>query len=173
MAYLVSWLSYVSLLLHRDIRVILDPSSPVASRLSSPISSHLLNQHLSVWSASRSQTSFLRERTANSKFQHLDGETSCLTLGAVVKLRANTDDAQQIARLLPATGTASSGNAKADAQVVGDSINELVKKLDLSQTLTEIGVSKDQIPIIVERATNGVKEDPLRDSVTQLVERLY
>ena len=60
-----------------------------------------------------------------------------------------------------------------DAQEVGSRINDLVATLHLRQNLTEIKVGKDQIPIIVGRATGGKTEGPLFDAVAQLVEGLY
>ena len=91
----------------------------------------------------------------------------------MVKLKAETEDAKQIARLLPATGGKPSGNAREDAREVGSRIMELVATLGLRQNLTERGVGKDQVPIIVARATGGMKEGPVHDAVTHLVEGLY
>ena len=104
-----------------------------------------------------------------------DGETSCLTLGHVVKFKAqdNTEDALQIARLLPAIGGTPSGDVLKDALQVGDNIIMLVETLGLSQSLTERGVGKDQVPIIVDRATGGMKEGQLYDAVKRLVEGLF
>ena len=104
------------------------------------------------------------------------GITSCLTLGHVVKLKARSSDrdAKQIARLLPATGAQASGNELEDALEVGDRILGLVESLGLRQgSLSERGVGKGEIPIIVQRATGGMKEGPLFDAVTQLVESLF
>ena len=104
----------------------------------------------------------------------IDGETSCLTLGDVVKLKAeDAEDAKQIARLLPAIGGQASGDAREDAREVGGRIIELVATLGLRQTLTGKGVGKDQVPIIVGRATGGMIEGPMYDAVTHLVEGLY
>lgn len=92
----------------------------------------------------------------------------------MVKLKAeNADDAEQIARLLPATGGKACGNAREDAREVGSRIIELVATLGLRQNLTGKGVGKDQIPIIVVRATGGMTEGPMYDAVTHLVEGLY
>lgn len=104
-----------------------------------------------------------------------DGETSCLTLGHVVQLKARgkPEDAKQMARLLSATGGTPSGDDLTDALEVGCRINGLVKTLGLHQTLTERGVGKDQIPIVVGRVTGGMTEGPLYSGITQLVEGLY
>lgn len=103
----------------------------------------------------------------------IDGETSCLTLGDVVKTKADTEDATQIARLLSATGGKPSGDIQEDAREVGNRINELVATLGLRTSLSEKGVGKDQVPIIVSRALNGMTEGPVYDAVTRLVEGLY
>ena len=92
----------------------------------------------------------------------------------MVKLKAEDPaDAKQIARLLPALDGKASGNVRDDAREVGTRINELVATLDLCQNLTEKGVSRDQVPIIVERATGGMTQGPVYDAVTRLVEGLY
>lgn len=103
------------------------------------------------------------------------GETSCLTLGNVVKLKAkgSKDDAEQIARMLPRIGGQTSDNPEADAQQVGNRINRLVNELGLHQSLTDRGVGKDQVNIITERATGGQKEGQLFDAVKSLVEGLW
>ena len=104
----------------------------------------------------------------------VDGETSCLTLGDVVMLKAQCPkDAEQIARLLPIVGGKESGNVQDDAREVGMRINGLVDSLGLRQTLTEKGVGRNQIPIIVARATGGATDGPLHEAVTRLVEGLY
>ena len=91
----------------------------------------------------------------------------------MVKLKAeDAKDAEQIARLLPATGGQPSGHVQEDAQEVGNRINELVATLGLRQNLTEKGVGKDQIPIIVGRATGGMTEGPVYDAVRHLIEGL-
>ena len=102
------------------------------------------------------------------------GITSCLTLGHVVKLKAemSAEDAEQIARMAPFIGTNKSGDDQKDAVAVGDAILDLVKKLDLNTTLTEKGVGKDQVPVITQRAT-GKDSGSLHDKVKALVEGLY
>ena len=104
-----------------------------------------------------------------------DGDTSCLTLGDVVMLKARgkQDDAKQIARLLPAAGGKPSGDDLKDALEVGRRIVGLVDALGLRKSLTERGVGKEQISIVVERAIGGGKEGPMFDAVTRLVEGLY
>jgi len=102
------------------------------------------------------------------------GETSALTLGHVVKLKAQTDKyaAVQIARLAPFIGIRASGDATKDALAIGDRVLELVKELGFTQTLTDRGIGKDQIDIISERATKQ-KDGKVYDAVKKLVENLY
>jgi alcohol dehydrogenase class IV len=102
------------------------------------------------------------------------GITSCLTLGHVVKLKAegSAEDAAQIARMAPFIGTNKTGDNQRDAVAVGDAILDLVKRLDLKTTLTEKGVGKDQVSIITKRAT-GQESGELHDKVKALVEGLY
>jgi hypothetical protein len=84
------------------------------------------------------------------------------------------DDAEQIARLLPAVGGRRTDDRLNDALEVGERIIALVEVLGLHPpTLTERGIGRDQIPIIVQRATGGLKEGPMLDAVTQLVERFF
>ena len=109
-----------------------------------------------------------------SPYQIPHGVTSCLTLGHVVKLKAeDLKAASAISRILPFIGGSRSGNDRQDSESVGDSILKLVSDLGLKTTLTEKNVGKDQLQIIVERATGGMKEGPLFDKVKALVENLY
>ncbi|KAG0651913.1 Dehydrogenase FUM7 [Hyphodiscus hymeniophilus] len=103
------------------------------------------------------------------------GITSCLTLGKVVKLKAQDPEAaEQIARILPFIGKTSSGDNKKDAIAVGDAIVDLVQKLGLSTNLTELKVGEDQVPKIVKLATGGKEpNDPLYKHVEALVKTLY
>lgn len=111
------------------------------------------------------------------------GITSCLTLGNVVKLKArgNKDDAAAVAAILPVLDGQRSGDDIKDADIVGDKINGLVKQLGFKTTLTEKGVGKDQLQIILSRATGGAadkedkseQEQKLVDGVKKLVEGLY
>jgi alcohol dehydrogenase class IV len=103
------------------------------------------------------------------------GITSCLTLGHVVKLKAEDPAAaEQVARLLPFIGEASSGDAKKDAEKVGDRILKLVKELQLDHDLRNYKVGQDQIPVITQRAT-GMKEGEgdLYAKVEKLVKGLF
>lgn len=88
------------------------------------------------------------------------------------KAHDNTEDTKQIARLLPATGGCPSGDDLEDAVEVARRIINLVSTLDLPQSLLERGVGKDQIPIIVERAT-GLKDGPTYDAIARLVEGFF
>jgi len=109
-----------------------------------------------------------------SPYQIPHGITSCLTLGHVVKLKAESsdEDAAQLARVAPFIGISKSNDDKKDATAVGDAILDLVKSLDLKTTLTEKGVGKDQVPVITKTATRQ-ESGPLYDKVKQLVEKLY
>ncbi|KAK4993547.1 hypothetical protein LTR66_005999 [Elasticomyces elasticus] len=101
------------------------------------------------------------------------GITSCLTLGHVVKLKAeNPEDAKQIARMVPFIGLSSSGDDKKDAMAVGDAILELVDNLGLKTKLGDHGVEKDQARVITKTATKQ-EEGPLYDKVMDLVKGLW
>jgi hypothetical protein len=94
----------------------------------------------------------------------------------VVKFKAQSkqSDAEQIARQLPAAGGKRSGNNLEDALEVGKRVTGLVQGLGLAPlTLTERGVGRDQIPIIVGRATGDLKEGPLYEEITRLVEGFF
>ena len=113
------------------------------------------------------------------------GITSCMTLGHVVKLKAkgNPKDAVAVAKILPYVpgGHQSSGDKLKDAEVVGDAILKLVSDLGFKTTLTEKGVGKDQVDIIVGRATGGLsgkegkseQELKMVNGIKGMVENLY
>lgn len=111
------------------------------------------------------------------------GVTSALTLGHVVKLKArqSPEFAASVAGILPYLSEQSTGDAVKDSDIVGDRILELVKDLGISTTLTEKGVGKDQIDIIVQRATGGLvpdknkapEDDKTFKAVKELVATLY
>lgn len=102
------------------------------------------------------------------------GITSCLTLGHVVKLKAeDSKSAAQIARLAPFIGLTRTGDDLEDATQCGQRILDLVEILGLSTTLSMRGVGKDQIPIIVKRATGGQESGPTYDRVAALVKGLF
>jgi alcohol dehydrogenase class IV len=101
------------------------------------------------------------------------GITSCLTLGHVVKLKAqDAAAAEQVARLMPFIGEASSGDKKRDAEKVGDRLLQLVKDLGLDSDLRNYKVGEDQIPVITKRAT-GQESGDVYDSVEGLVKGLF
>lgn len=102
------------------------------------------------------------------------GITSCLTLGHVVKLKAQSsaDDAKQLARMAPFVGVTKSGDDKKDGVAVGEAILKLVEDIGLKTTLTEKGVGKDQVDWIVKIATRQ-ESGPVYDKVKGLVEGLY
>jgi alcohol dehydrogenase class IV len=102
------------------------------------------------------------------------GITSCLTLGHVVKLKAeDPDSARQIARMAPFLGLDVTGNISQDAEGVGQAILDLVASLGLKTSLTARGVSQEQIPIIVKRALGGIESGALFDRVAELVKQLF
>ncbi|KAK3111783.1 hypothetical protein LTR53_012611 [Teratosphaeriaceae sp. CCFEE 6253] len=109
-----------------------------------------------------------------SPYQIPHGITSCLTLGHVVKLKAESseEDAAQLARMAPFIGLQATGDSKKDGVAVGDAILDLVKTLDLKTTLTDKGVGKDQVHTIVNLATRQ-DSGPVYDKVKALVENLY
>jgi alcohol dehydrogenase class IV len=101
------------------------------------------------------------------------GITSCLTLGHVVKLKANDPAAaEQVARLLPFIGESGSEDKKKDAERVGDRILKLVKDLGLDSDLRNYKVGKDQIPVITNRAT-GQESGDVYNAVEGLVKGLF
>jgi alcohol dehydrogenase class IV len=100
------------------------------------------------------------------------GITSCLTLGHVVKLKAQDPAAaEELARMAAAVGIPSSGSARADAEALGQKILQLVEDLGLKSTLAERGVGSDQLSVIVKRAT-GAESGPMFDRVSELVKSL-
>jgi len=100
------------------------------------------------------------------------GITSCLTLGHVVKLKAqDPKSAKQLARMASAVGIQRKSDRE-DAETLGQKILDLVDHLGLKSTLKERGVGEDQIPIIVKRATGGLESGPVFDSVSGLVKNL-
>jgi alcohol dehydrogenase class IV len=102
------------------------------------------------------------------------GITSCLSLGHVVKLKAqsSSEDAAQIARMASFIGLKKSGDDVKDATAVGDAVLKLVQDLGLKTSLTEKGVGKDQLHVIVKTAT-GKEEGELYEKVKELVGKLY
>jgi alcohol dehydrogenase class IV len=102
------------------------------------------------------------------------GITSCLSLGHVVKLKAqsSSEDAAQIARMAPFIGLTKSGDDVKDATAVGDTVLKLVQDLGLKTTLTEKGVGEDQLHVIAKTAT-GKEEGELYEKVKELVGKLY
>lgn len=104
------------------------------------------------------------------------GLTSCLTLAKVVELKARQSeaDANQIARLLPATGAAKSGDNRIDAIKFSRQIQSLTHALGVEVgTLESWNVPFDDVSLIVQRATGGMEAGPYVDAVTALVVSLY
>jgi alcohol dehydrogenase class IV len=101
------------------------------------------------------------------------GITSCLTLGHVVKLKAqDSAAAEQVARLLPFIGEAASGDSKKDAERVGERVLGLVRELGLDSDLRNYEVGRDQIGVITQRAT-GQESGDVFERVKGLVEGLF
>lgn len=117
------------------------------------------------------------------------GETSCLTLGHVVKLKAKMkpEDAEQLARLLPyVTGNDSrmaqhsDGNNVEKATRVGDAVLNLVERLGLRKRLSDYGVGPDHIDAIATEAL-GAKiggavtgsETNMHQEVARLLQDLF
>ncbi|TKA67760.1 hypothetical protein B0A55_08436 [Friedmanniomyces simplex] len=109
-----------------------------------------------------------------SPYQIPHGVTSCLTLGHVVKLKAegSEEDARQLARMAPFIGLKVSGDSRKDGMAVGDAILDLVERLGLKTTLPEKGVGRDQVHTIVNLATRQ-ESGPVYEKVKGLVEGLY
>ncbi|KAF1361199.1 Dehydroquinate synthase-like protein [Lizonia empirigonia] len=101
------------------------------------------------------------------------GITSCLTLSRVVKLKARDPAAAaQIARVLPLLGEPGSGDARTDAERVGERVAALVQGLGLDRDLRGFEVGREQVPVIVKRAT-GMESGEVYDAVAKLVEELF
>ncbi|RSL71868.1 hypothetical protein CEP54_001013 [Fusarium duplospermum] len=101
------------------------------------------------------------------------GETSCLTLGPVLRHKAEADEAaaQQISRLLPALGgNRRGGDARGEAIEVAQRVEALVRELGLEQpSLSARGVDRDQVAVIARRASGG---EPSKE-ILALVESLF
>ncbi|KAK3368608.1 putative Maleylacetate reductase [Podospora didyma] len=105
------------------------------------------------------------------------GETSCLTLAPVIRLKASQSEraASQISSfLLPALGERPSGDAVRDAMSFAKQVDELVDQLGLKpQPLSALGIGRDQLPVIVARVVKDPNEHDLRRAVTELVDALF
>jgi 3-oxoacid CoA-transferase len=67
------------------------------------------------------------------------GITSCLSLAPTVHFKAsNSEEAKQIARIIPYIGKQSTGSDEKDSHVVGDAIARLVEELGHKTTLTAV-----------------------------------
>lgn len=103
------------------------------------------------------------------------GITSCLTLGHVVKLKAQESQANaaEIARAAPYIGITKTGDDKKDADAVGQAVLDLVEQLGLKTSLKkDHNVGEDQVPVITKAATRQ-ESGPMFDSVSALVKTLY
>ncbi|KAI9711577.1 MAG: hypothetical protein M1820_002142 [Bogoriella megaspora] len=104
------------------------------------------------------------------------GETSCLTLGHAIQLKARVDPtaAQSISRLRDYIGQKPTGDNLIDATMFGNLLLGFVRSLGLSKNLGEYGVGEDQVEIITERATRGINsKKPSYKAVRSLVQGLY
>lgn len=101
------------------------------------------------------------------------GITSCMTLGHVIKLKAQDPEAaSQLARICPFIGVSATGDDKTDAEAVGQAVLDLAEQLGLKKSVREYGVGNDQKPVITKLATRS-ESGPLYDAVYKLVEGLY
>ena len=84
------------------------------------------------------------------------GVTSCLTLGEVVKLkgRAGVD----VGMVLEVLGEKRTRSTEGDGERVGSMVNELVERVGEKTTLSEKGVGKDEVEVILKRASGGLSE---------------
>jgi 3-oxoacid CoA-transferase len=74
------------------------------------------------------------------------GITSCLSLAPTVHFKAsNTEEARQIARIIPYIGKQSTGSDEKDAHVVADAISGLVEELGHKTTLTAVSILSPDI----------------------------
>ncbi|KAL3473676.1 alcohol dehydrogenase [Aspergillus californicus] len=104
------------------------------------------------------------------------GITSCLTLGKVVQLmaRQSSQNAGQIARLLPVLGGQRTRDASADALEVGSRILAFVDTLGVdTQGLSSRGIQQQERQVIVNRALKGGMDSPLVVEVDKLVQSLF
>jgi len=98
------------------------------------------------------------------------GITACISLGGVVKLKAQSpEDAAQIARALPFIKESRSSDDKKDAIRFGDAIENLVEDLGLETKLKDYNVRADPIPVGAKTATKS-DSGALFDGVSKIVE---
>ncbi|KAI6046103.1 alcohol dehydrogenase IV [Pisolithus marmoratus] len=103
------------------------------------------------------------------------GVTSCLTLAAVVALKAETameEDKATLAKVLFYLGEPSTGTTEGDVVRLSSMINGLVEKLGLRSNLTTYDVPREDLPKI-SQLTIGSAEDPLYPKVVELLQRIY
>ncbi|KAJ7592920.1 alcohol dehydrogenase IV [Mycena floridula] len=102
------------------------------------------------------------------------GITSCLTLGSVVTLKAETESQENketLARALVALGVPTTGSVEGDIRKLGSMITELVQNLGLTSTLGQYNVPHTDLPSIAEKAL-GSKDDPTYPRVVGLLKAL-
>jgi alcohol dehydrogenase class IV len=101
------------------------------------------------------------------------GMTSCMTLGHVVQFKSGDPrSAEQLTRLVSATGRQATGHHAEDARQVGEAILCLVRDLGLAKRLSEYKVDPDQAEIITTRAT-GLESGEEWERVLDLVRELF
>ncbi|KAJ4359324.1 hypothetical protein N0V95_002248, partial [Ascochyta clinopodiicola] len=104
------------------------------------------------------------------------GITSCLSLAPVVRLKASSpSEARQIARILPYIAKQSTGDSRKDAQVVADSIADLIEQLGLKTTLTAYNVptGEEEEDAIAARALHGNKDHKDFTNLKQIIQSMY
>ncbi|KAK3369275.1 putative Maleylacetate reductase [Lasiosphaeria ovina] len=154
------------------------PSSEAATHAdSSSSSSSSLDDMLTVLMLAAYASSGLRGANLWRPYGISHGEMSCLTLAAVIRLKAkhSAEAASQISCfLLPAIRQTPTGDAVRDALGFARLLDQLVEQLGLKQRpLSERGIGMDQVPIIARRAVKGPEEKELRHAMTELVEALF
>ncbi|KAG8630193.1 hypothetical protein KVT40_001812 [Elsinoe batatas] len=115
-------------------------------------------------------------RALGSPYGIAHGVTSCLTLAKVVEMKAGYggEQTKEIARLVEVVGGERKGGVEKDAKEVARRVEWLVEELGVEVgTLTERGVGREEVPVIVGRTLGPVKEGRVYEDVTRLVESLY
>ncbi|KAI6032979.1 alcohol dehydrogenase IV [Pisolithus orientalis] len=103
------------------------------------------------------------------------GVTSCLTLAAVVALKAGTAtevDKAALAKALFYLGEPSTGTTVGDVMRLSSMINGLVETLGLRSNLITYGVPREDLPKIARLAI-GNTEDPLYPKIVEVLESIY
>jgi alcohol dehydrogenase class IV len=106
-----------------------------------------------------------------------DGDTSCMTLAAVVRLMARhkPDAAVQISRLcLPSVSKTQSEDKVKDSMEFAQCIEDLIAELHLvPKSLTEWRVQESEIPVIMKRALKGPADEKFVGDMEKIVRDLF